>query len=150
MSFFKHHKLAAWGKEALYICAMKLDSATHLINSRNRLRLCQSALTEAESVTPLTEKQSNWEWVRKTTPGHQHRFLINKSKRDNKQQLHRAVWRCLWSTREAALLHLTKGQTGGERNLLTPRPPLMNMPNNRKTVLLNSGQPTVQLGPKNF
>lgn len=82
MSFFKHHKLAAWGKEALYICAMKLDSATHLINSRNRLRLCQSALTEAESVTPLTEKQSNWEWewVRKTTPGHQHRFLINKSK----------------------------------------------------------------------
>lgn len=158
MSFFKHHKLAAWGKEALYICAMKLDSATHLINSRNRLRLCQSALTEAESVTPLTEKQSNWEWVRKTTPGHQHRFLINKSKsNDSSSHPVRGTTNSSFTEQcegvcdpHGNLLHLTKGRTGGERNLLTPRPPLMNMPNNRKTVLLNSGQPTVQLGPKNF
>lgn len=161
MRFFKHHNLAAWGKEALYICAMKLDSVTHLINSRNRLRLCQSALTEAELRVRVSEKNNfrssaqiphQQEQVKEQVKWQQQ----SSCKRDNKHQLHRAVWRCLRSTREAALIHLTNGRTGGERNLLTsqswltPRPPLMNMPNNRKIVLLNSGQPTVQLGPKNF
>lgn len=161
MSFFKHHKLAAWGKEALYICAMKLDSATHLINSRNREalsvcshwgRICYTLNWETVKLRVRVSEKNNFRSSAQI-PHQQEQVKWQQQsscKRDNKHQLHRAVWRCLWSTREAALLHLTKGRTGGERNLLTPRPPLMNMPNNRKTVLLNSGQPTVQLGPKNF
>lgn len=125
--------------EALSVCS-HWGRICYTLNCETvNLRVRVSEKNNSRSSAQIPHQQEQVKWQQQSS-----------CKRDNKHQLHRAVWRCLWSTREAALLHLTKGRTGGERNLLTPRPPLMNMPNNRKTVLLNSGQPTVQLGPKNF